>query len=150
LRGTGAGFTLTSVHAVEVDLARRRKRVLWRTARAPEPMLPHEPEAIAKLVDAAPWRDLPAGEAERLARLVDSWLATRPPSRYNGYMALGHEDGYLEQIAVVRGATTVTTGVNPHGWARRSDPLGAPAEWCALVEALFGSVVKPGRLMPAH
>jgi len=113
-------------------------------------MLPHEPEAIAKLVDAAPWRDLPAGEAEPLARVVDSWLAARPPSRYKGYMALGHEDGHLEQVTVVRGATTVTTGVNPHGWARRSDPLGAPAEWCALVEALFGSVVKRGRLMPAH
>ena len=146
----GAGFSLTSLHVVEMDFGGGRKRVLRKTARAPAPMLPHQLDAIAKMADATPWRDLPADEAARLARLVDSWLATRPPARYNDFRPLGREDGCLEQLTVVRGATTVTTAINPRGWASPSDPLAPPKEWRALIDALCGPTRKAGQLMPAQ
>ena len=89
----GAGFTRTSLTAIEVDLVGKRTRALAKGAQAPAAMLPRQQEEIEALLARSPWQPLAPERAQGLADMARLWLRTNPPPVYNRPMALGREDG---------------------------------------------------------
>ncbi|MFH1435049.1 MAG: hypothetical protein ABIJ56_04955 [Pseudomonadota bacterium] len=133
----GAGFTFTSVKAVEVNMDKGEKRRILEYASRPDPMLPHDDEGVAKLLAKASWFDLEPGEKEELDGLIRAWLATSPPPAYNDSRGLGREDGYVEELSVTLDGKTVTTRINPRAGYALDDPLRPPWEWTELTTELF-------------
>jgi len=130
----GAGFTFTSLRAFETDLASGRIRGFQQTARAPDPMLPHEEDKITGLLNAQPWRKLSPDEIEGLCHFLLAWLKTDPPAAYDEPRNLGHEDGYVERLTVYFEAGDRTTAVNPRG-AFPPDGIQPPRQWREFLAA---------------
>lgn len=132
----GAGFTHTSLAAIEVDLRSGRFRRITRTANAPQPMLPWERAAIGEFLHREEWQQLAPLRSKHLAALVATWLETAPPEKYVQPRGLGIEDGYVEQMAVEAGGRRAVVTVDPRGGYRPDDPLLPPPQWRALVAFL--------------
>ena len=135
----GAGFTHTSLSVVQLDLVRGKKRRIVKSARRPDPMLPHDDDGIARILEDVPWRELSDTEIQKYDQLIQAWIATNPPATYNEPMTLGREDGYLSQLVVSWGTKSVTTRLNVRGGFSSDDPLRPPQEWRALLDALHGT-----------
>ena len=141
----GAGFTRTSLKVIELDLPRSRIRHFWRIASAPSPMLPYSKVKIDRMIATLPWEKLKGEEVSHLKSLIKGWVETNPPKEYNKFMALGHEDGYVEKLSVSWSEKEVTTNINPRrGWSQ-DDPLRPPREWQDLIQKLV-TFTKPGSL----
>jgi len=139
----GAGFTRTSLTAIEVDLVGKRMRALASSARAPSAMLPHQQEEIEALLARSPWQPLAPERAQGLADMARLWLRTDPPPVYNRPMGLGREDGFAEGLVVRSGSQEREVKVNPHGAARPGDRAFPPPEWYAL-QAYLASLAGTG------
>jgi len=130
----GAGFTFTSLRTFEIDLAAGRIRGIQQTAGAPDPMLPHEEEKVAALLNSRPWKTLSPDEVEGLRYFLLAWLKTDPPAAYDEPRGLGHEDGYVERLTVYSEAGKRTTVINPRG-AFPPEGIPLPRQWRALLAA---------------
>ena len=96
----GADFTHTSLSFVDLDLKRSRIRRIWKSARRPDPMLPHDDATIAKLIAKVPWVKLTPEQVSGFRESIRAWLDTTPPTAYNSPMGLGREDGHVTSLSV--------------------------------------------------
>ena len=141
----GADFTRTSLKVIELDLPHSRIRHFWRIATAPSPMLPHTSAKIDRLIATSPWVDLKSEEVIHLKSLIKDWIETNPPEEYNKFMALGREDGYVENLSVSWNEKELTISINPRGGGLQDDPLRPPCEWQDLIQKLI-AFAKPEEL----
>ena len=82
------------------------------------------------------WYEIPEKSAPLLISLIDSWLKTDPPPKYNIIGGLGTEDGAREGLSISWGKNTVKKEINRRGGYSPDDQLIPPEEWNELVKEL--------------
>lgn len=132
----GAGFTRTTLNAVEIDFTTNRFRRFDAIAKAPEPMLPWQVQEIARCLQGQEWQDLDDEQAAQLTAIVRRWLQTEPPTTYNQPRVLGREDGYAEELAATLSDGKHSLSTNPRSGFTPNDPLRPPLQWQALIDSL--------------
>lgn len=134
--GPGAGFTHSSLNAVEVDFSNSRFRHIMQSARAKQSMLPSQyKEIVARLGDTE-WVHLSKQQLRRLATIIQVWLETDPPCAYNQWRGLGREDGYKEKLLLQASERKRSVEINPRASLSPDDSFRSPPEWHALTAYL--------------
>jgi hypothetical protein len=87
--GPSVGAGLAGWEVLEVDLPNSRIRLLQKrvvytyfTNGIPPDVPPYNIESLKKAICDAPWQPLPDQEASSLHTLIDAWVETTPPAKY--------------------------------------------------------------------